>query len=93
MLDFLENKLYFILAVIIGLFYFLDVFVGMFMIYHEYSMDGATIFENNERNYGMKERPYDVIEVILLGLMVIEDVVKLAFTTRYTSKVLFYQCF
>ena len=85
--SFLESKLYFIVAVIIGLFYFLDVFVGMFMIYREYSNDGYFIFENNERNYGLEHRPYDVIEVILLGVMLIEGVVKLAFTTRYTRKV------
>jgi hypothetical protein len=30
---------------------------------------------SNENDYGMVERPYDVIEVIFLGLMVIEDII------------------
>ena len=57
------------------------------MIYNEYSKEGPTGFEFNEKNYRMTDRSYDVIEVILLGLLLIEDVIKLAFTTRYTRKV------
>lgn len=34
--SFLENKVYFIAAVIFSLFYFLDVFIGMFMIHNEF---------------------------------------------------------
>lgn len=85
--SFLENKVYFIVVVIFSLFYFLDVFIGMFMIHNEYILLGAHSYDLAEQGYRMKDRVYDMIEVALLGLMVIENVVKLAFTTRQTRKV------
>ena len=82
----LEHKAYFIFTLMFCLFYFLNVFIGMFMINNEYT-DSLTNFELRETNYTLTERTYDVIEVVLLGIMVIENVVKMAFTTRQTKKV------
>jgi len=36
-----ENKGYITAIVVLGLFYFFDVFVGMFMLYREYENDGS----------------------------------------------------
>jgi hypothetical protein len=57
------------------------------MIHNEYIILGAQSYDLAEQGYRMKDRVYDIIEVALLGLMVIENVIKLAFTTRQTKKV------
>jgi hypothetical protein len=53
MKSFLENKCYFIVSVIICLFYFLDVFIGMFIMNNDYTQTGSIFFEYLEKNYSM----------------------------------------
>lgn len=80
-----ENRGYITTIVVLGLFYFFDVFIGMFMLYREYSNEGAYQYEQNESNYKFTDRPYDIIELILLGLILIDAIVKTIFSTRSDS--------
>lgn len=72
-----------------GLFYFIDVFVGMFLIQSEYSSNAEYFFDTKLRQSKLLERPYDIIEFVLLGAFVIEDIIKLAFTTRQSKRVIY----
>lgn len=67
---------------VLSLFYFFDVFIGMFMLFREYERDGPYQYEQNEKNYSLTDRPYDIIELILLIIIVLEFIVKSIFTTR-----------
>jgi hypothetical protein len=40
-----ENRGYITTIVVLGLFYFFDVFIGMFMLYREYTNEGAYQYE------------------------------------------------
>jgi hypothetical protein len=84
--SFLDNKVYFIISVSFGLFYFLDVFVGMFMLQREYTFNEGKYFDSRSRQNELLTRPYDIIEIVLLAIFVIEDIIKLAFTSRLTKR-------
>jgi hypothetical protein len=64
---------------VIAIFYFLDVFIGMFMIQAAYG-SGST-FNVSERQAQILKQPSDIIEVVLLALMVLECLVKLSLTS------------
>lgn len=117
-----------------GLFYFLDVFVGMFVLQREYNLydayqyrtvtpyppapalngtksEGANAtsgnatlpstsvanvtttydvvsgYDSEERQSAILHKPYDIIEFVLLAIFIVENIVKLAFTTRATKSV------
>jgi len=38
--SYMEGKTYMVIMIVITLFYFFDVFVGMFMLYYEFERDG-----------------------------------------------------
>lgn len=71
--------------VLLGLFYFFDVFIGMFMLYREYTVEGAFQYEFNENNYTLSDRPYDIIELILLAIILSDAILKTIFSSRNLS--------
>eukprot|EP00347_Sterkiella_histriomuscorum_P006963 403350769 len=56
--------------------YFVDVFVGMLFIQEEYDKDGGQQYRKRQDKYIMTERPYDIAEVILLGISFINGLVE-----------------
>lgn len=44
-------------------------------------------YDAKERQSRILEKPYDIIEFVILAVFVIENIVKLAFTTRQTKRV------
>ena len=38
--SYLESKIYMVVMILLALFYFFDVFVGMFMLYYEFEKEG-----------------------------------------------------
>eukprot|EP00347_Sterkiella_histriomuscorum_P012408 403368693 len=77
-----DHRGYISFIAVLSLFYFFDVFIGMLMLHREYEKDGAFQFERNERNYSLTDRPYDLIELILLIIIVIEIIGKSIFSTK-----------
>ena len=77
-----ENRAYISTFVLLGLFYFFDVFIGMFMLYREYEQDGPIKYLYNENHYSLTDRPYDIIELILLAILLTEIIAKAIFTTK-----------
>ena len=73
---FIERKVYIFLHFIISLLYFLNVFIGMFLLDAEYDDKGSLGFYMAEQNYTLKDRTYDIIEVALLGLIVLDCTLK-----------------
>jgi len=57
------------------------------MIQKHYTYNEGRQFDSTLRYNGLVSQPYDIIELALLGLMVVENILKLAFTTRLTKKV------
>ena len=77
----MEHRAYTIAFISFGLFYFLDVFIGMLLLNTDYASMGPFAFDLIETNYGLIERPYDVIEVVLLAIMIVENVVKIGYSS------------
>ncbi len=86
----MKSKLYFIGTLILAIAYFLDVFIGMFMIQKEYTPiedeSPGKVFNGHLRLSEILDKSYIIIEIVLLAIMVIEDVSKLALCTRLTTK-------
>lgn len=88
----MKSKLYFIGTLILAVAYFLDVFIGMFMIQKEFTSTndevnkGGKVFNGDSRISNILEESYIIIEIVLLAIMVVEDVSKLALCTRLTTK-------
>jgi hypothetical protein len=71
------NKFYvFLYVLLFGIFYLIDVFVGMLLINNEFLNQGLVKFTINVDRYELADRPYDIIEITLLGLMTFENAVK-----------------
>jgi hypothetical protein len=83
----LDNKIYYLFAITLSVFYFIDVFVGMLLIHDEY-LTNSLQYALNEENYKMTSRAYDIIEVILLGIIVLDDIAKIVYTVRFMKKVI-----
>ncbi len=72
----MEKKAYIFLHFILSLFYFLNVFIGMFLLYSEYEDKGSLGFYISEKDYSLGDRNYDIIEIALLGVMVLDCTLK-----------------
>lgn len=59
----------------------------MFLIYDEFEKEGPEKFYLNERNYLISNRPYDIVETILLVSLSIEIIIKIIFIQKSDSKV------
>jgi hypothetical protein len=81
----LENKLYITFYIIFAVAYFLDVFIGLFLIDNEFR-EGANEFYSIENNYRLRLRIFDCVEVGLLATILIEIIVKVAFTSAKYQK-------
>ena len=67
----------------------MDVFVGLLLIYKEYRDDGPYGLKRNEDNYELTDRPYDIVEIILLGIIILENFVKMTFIFKDKIMVIF----
>ena len=59
----------------------------MLLIMEQYDSDGAFEFMKAEDNYKLTDRPYDIIEIGLICLIVLETAAKVAFTTNNGNNV------
>ena len=82
----MKSKIYFILTLILSIAYFVDVFIGMFMIQRNYTDNAGRIFYSDARYQALMNETYIIIEIVFLGIMVVEDVSKLALCTRLSGK-------
>ena len=73
------------MTLILAVSYFVDVFVGMFLLHKEYNntdLKGAISFENDRRFKEFITQPYNPIEIGILAFMLLENLIKLVFTTK-----------
>jgi len=90
----MKSKIYFICTLVLAIAYFLDVFIGMFMVqkgYTKLGKDGeenvnGKLFDGEKRLTEILDKSYIIIEIVLLAIMVVEDVSKLALCTRLSTK-------
>jgi hypothetical protein len=83
--NFFESKLYLMMTIILALAYFVDVFVGMFLLHREYlitDMKSAVNFDNDRRYKEFIQQHYNPIEIALLSFMVLENLIKLVYATK-----------
>jgi hypothetical protein len=69
-------------VITIGVLYFIDVFVGMLLVMEQFDNEGAYEFLKAEETYKLNDRPYDIIEIGLIILIVLETAAKVAFSTK-----------
>jgi len=69
---------------ILGTLYFVDVFVGMLLQYSKYK-NNYDLFVQEEQDYHLTDRPYDIIEIGLISLIVLETAFKIAFSSINSS--------
>ena len=81
----MQNKAFSIYIIILGIFYFVDVFVGMLLQYSTYKNDQSS-FVQQEDTYHLSDRPYDIIEIGLISLIVLETAVKIAFSSTTNTQ-------
>jgi hypothetical protein len=62
--------------------YFIDVFIGLLVIQNDYDKHGPSIFKDMEMNYSPSDRPYDIIEMVLLIIVLIQGIAQLAMYTK-----------
>lgn len=77
-----ENRGYIAIEIILSLFYFANVFIGMLLLYSEYEKEGPYQYHLNEEHYTLMDRSYDIIEVILLGLILLDTLFKVVFASK-----------
>jgi hypothetical protein len=82
----MRSKIYFVGTLILAIAYFLDVFIGMFMIQRSYTSNNGKLFDGDSRYQAIFNEECIIIEIVLLAIMVVEDVSKLALCTRLTGK-------
>ena len=73
------------MTLILAVSYFVDVFVGMFLLHKQYNntdLKGAITFENDRRFKEFITQPYNPIEIGILAYMFFENLIKLVFTTK-----------
>ena len=73
------------MTLILAVSYFVDVFVGMFLLHKEYNntdLKGDISFENDRRFKEFITQPYNPIEIGILAYMLLENLIKLVFTTK-----------
>jgi hypothetical protein len=73
------------MTLLLAVSYFVDVFVGMFLLHKEYNktdLKGAITFENDRRFKEFMIQPYNPIEIGILGFMLLENLIKLVYTTK-----------
>jgi hypothetical protein len=59
-------------------------------MYSDYENRGPTLFLEFENNYDIIQRPYDIVEIILIVITIIENIIKFRITTKPSSKVYFF---
>jgi len=73
------------MTLILGLAYFVDVFVGMFLLHREYyktDIKGGIYFDNDKRYADFIKQHYNPIEIAILAFMVIENLLKLVYAMK-----------
>jgi uncharacterized protein YxeA len=70
------------LQIFLSLFYFLIVFIGLFIVHNKYTDDRDYFIELSDDNSGIVNRSYIIIEIVVLGIIIMEIIVKLACATR-----------
>ena len=73
------------MTLILGLAYFVDVFVGMFLVHREYyktDIKGGIYFDNDKRYADFIKQHYNPIEIAILAFMVIENLLKLVYAMK-----------
>lgn len=74
----MQSKTYTALVVILGIFYFIDVFAGMIVLENQYKIDGAPEYNlYRGHHYSLVRHPYDIVEIALLSLILVESTVKI----------------
>lgn len=72
---------------VIGTLYFIDVFSGMIIMLKDYEDREAKSLLLSSKATSIKERPYNIAEIVLLSLIVIETVFKCVLKLKnHTSK-------
>ena len=84
---FLDSKLYLAGSVLLCLLYFTVVFAGMLIIHKEYEWEEPFRSTRNENNSDMIDRPYDIVEAIVLGVMILELTMKVTLASLKRIKV------
>ncbi len=70
----------------LALFYFFNVFIGMFLENKSYQEKNASAFYQTGLTR-LTSKPYNIIEAVLLGLLTLEIALKYVFTSRQSKRV------
>lgn len=78
----MQSKTFSAVTCLIALGYFVDVFVGMLLIYADYEHEGGSEFQSSEDSYRLTDRPYDIVEIALLMICIINGVLEFSLTWK-----------
>ena len=70
--SFFDSKHYLIGMIFLALFYFFDVFVGMFVLYYQFNQVSCDQMISYSLLQSNQPRVTDIIEIILLGVILID---------------------
>ena len=80
--SFLESKAYICTIILLSLAYFFNVFIGLFLI----NEDTIAKDINKLNSYKITDHLYDIIEVSLLGIFLLECIFKILYTNKASRK-------
>jgi hypothetical protein len=84
----MENKAYITFYIMLAVAYFIDVFVGLFIIDNNYK-NLIPEYKYDGKISKLRSRVFDIIEIALLATIIIEIIIKIAFTTKLQKQVRF----